>query len=169
MKPNYTTSYLLLTLAQLMLSNYINLGPYIVLSVMPALILCLPTKIGTNIAMAIAFASGLLIDLLSEGVLGLNILSLVPVAFLRKIITGFVFGEELHIRNETFSIKKYGAGKVFFATALAQGIFLLVYLFSDGSSTRPFLFFAERFLCSMAVGTLLSIAVVNVLITEDKK
>lgn len=169
MRHNYFLSYFLLTLAQLLITNYINLGPYIMLSIMPALVLCIPTKIGTNAAMFIAFVSGLLIDLLSEGVLGLNILALVPVAFSRKAITGFVFGGELQTRNADFSIKKYGAGKVFFATALAQTVFLVIYLLSDGAGARSFLFFAERFLLSMVVGTLLSIAVVDVLTTEEKK
>ena len=169
MRHNYFLLYFLLTFAQLLITNYINLGPYIMLSIMPALVLGIPTKVGTNSAMFIAFVSGLLIDLLSEGVLGLNILALVPVAFLRKVITGFVFGEELHTRNTDFSIKKYGAEKVFFAISLAQAIFLVIYLLSDGAGARSVLFFAERFLLSMVAGILLSIAVVEVLTTEDKK
>ena len=95
--------YVLLLLAQLILGNYFTLSPYLMLSVLPVMVLCIPIRVGSVGAMIIAFVSGLIVDLLSEGVLGLNALALVPVAWLRNPVISLVFGGELFARKEDFS------------------------------------------------------------------
>ena len=67
MNQHFGILYVLLLICQLILCNYSPLGPYIMLSVLPAMILCVPLKIGTPVCMMIAFVSGLAVDWLSEG------------------------------------------------------------------------------------------------------
>ena len=64
--------YCLMLLAQVILSNFCQLGPYVMLSILPAMILCMPMSTGTIRCMLAAFASGLCVDWLSEGLVGLN-------------------------------------------------------------------------------------------------
>ena len=92
MKRGFWIAYVLLLLAQLLMSNYFHVTPYIFLTILPVMVLCIPIRVGTVGAMFIACASGLVVDFLSEGVLGLNALALIPVAFARHGIIGLIFG-----------------------------------------------------------------------------
>lgn len=80
MKQNYFLMFLLILGVQLLICNYLHITAYLTLSLLPCAILLLPTKVGTTASMLIAFASGLTVDVLAEGVVGLNALALVPVA-----------------------------------------------------------------------------------------
>ena len=81
---NFRTLYILLLVCQIILCNYSNLGPYVMLSMLPAMVLCIPLSVGTPLCLLIAFASGLSVDWLSEGLIGLNTSALLPAAVLRK-------------------------------------------------------------------------------------
>ena len=108
MKNNFLVLYILLVAAQMLICNYLHLTPYLMLTLLPTLVLCLPTKVKTAAALLIAFATGLSVDLIAEGALGINTVALLPVALLRRSICDFIFGEELVVRGEDFSIRKYG-------------------------------------------------------------
>ena len=94
MRKSFTFTYILMVIAQMILSNYFHFTPLAMLTILPAIVLLLPTKVDTFWAMVIAFATGLAVDLFAEGTLGINALSLVPVAFLRKTLIGTIFGVE---------------------------------------------------------------------------
>ena len=168
MKHNFFIRYFLLLAAQILLCGYFHLTPYIMLSILPAMVLCIPTRIGTTPAMVIAFLSALAVDFLAEGLPGINALALVPVAFCRKTLCGLIFGSELLVREDSFSIAKYGALKVIFAISVVQALFLLVYLWADGGGARPLGFNLLRFVCSLAAGILLSVPVTHVLCPDDR-
>ena len=70
MNQHFGILYILLLICQIILCNYSPLGPYIMLSILPAMILCVPLKIGVIGCMLIAFGSGLAVDWLSEGLIG---------------------------------------------------------------------------------------------------
>lgn len=161
--------YLLLTVVQMVICNYFHLTPYIMLSILPAMVLCIPTRVSQIGAMIIAFATGLAVDLLSEGLLGLNALALVPVAFARRGIVRLLFGEDLFIRKEDFSIRKHGWGKVVVAILAAQALFLLVYIWADGAGTRPLGFNALRFGASLVAGVAVSLLAAETLAPDTRK
>jgi rod shape-determining protein MreD len=158
-----------MVVVQILICNYFHLSAYIMLSILPVIILCLPTKIGTVPAMLIAFATGLAVDALSEGMLGINTLSLVPVAFIRKSMINLIFGNELFERKDNISIRKFGYGKVSFAILVVQSVFLLIYIYADGAGTRPLLFNAIRFFLSLLSGYLLSLLIVDIIASDDRK
>ena len=91
---NFTFLYCLMLLCQIVLCNFSPFGPYIVLTMLPAMIFCMPLSISTISCMFIAFGSGLAVDWLSEGLIGINAASLVPVALARKSIVKMFFGDE---------------------------------------------------------------------------
>ncbi len=168
-KPEFWIAYVLLLIAQLLISNYLNITPYVILTILPVMVLCISIRVGTSGAMVIAFATGCVVDLLSEGVLGLNALSLVPVAFLRNPIIRLIFGNEVFARREDFSVQRSGFGKVSLAMLLAQAVFLLVYIWADGAGTRPLWFNAARFGASLAAGFAVSLCTLQVLAPDPRR
>jgi hypothetical protein len=156
-------------MAQLLLSNYFHVTPYIFLTLLPVMVLCIPIRMGTVSAMLIACLSGLVIDFLSEGVLGLNALSIIPVAYARNGIIGLIFGPELFARKEDFSVGRCGFGKVAAALFLSLLIFLVIYIWADGAGTRSLAFNAIRFGISLAAGWILSLLIVDILAPDTRK
>lgn len=168
-KNEFWAVYLLLLLAQLLLSNYFNISPYLMVTILPVMVLCIPIRVGPAPAMLIAFATGLVVDLLSEGLLGLNALALVPVAGLRFPLIRLMFGEELFARKEDFCPRRHGLGKAAAATFLALAVFILVYVWADGAGTRPFWFCAARWAASLAASLFLSLACLPNLAPDTRK
>ena len=166
---NFFLVYLLLVVAQILICNYFHLTPYVTLSLLPVMILCLPTRISTTVALFIAFATGLTVDFLAEGLIGLNTLALLPVAFLRIPLIKLIFGEDLLSRKEDFTVRKNGIGKVSLAILLVQALFLLLYIWADGAGTRPAWFNLLRFGASLLVGYAAAIIVIDALAPDTRK
>lgn len=158
--------YLIMVVAQMVICNYFYLGYYITLSLLPALILLMPIGVGTLEAMAAAFVTGFAVDALAEGLIGLNMLALVPVAYLRRHILSLVFGREIYAREENVSIRKHGLGKVIVALLMAQALFLAIYIWADTAGTTPLWFDLARFAGSLIVSLPLSLLAEDIL--EDR-
>ena len=158
--------FLILLLVQVCIANFFRLSQYVMLSILPAMILLIPIKRGTVAALFIAFATGLAVDLLSDGLTGLNMLALVPVAFCRLGIIRLVFGDEVFARKEDISIPRQGLWKMSVAIIMAQSLFLIIYIWADGAGTRPLWFSGLRFAASLAGGYLLSLLVAGILAPE---
>lgn len=168
-KKTFWIAYILLLATQLLISNYFRFTPYIMLSILPVMVLCITTRLDTLWTMLIAFATGMTVDLLSEGLLGLNALALVPVAFFRNPIIQLIFGKEIFARKEDFTLRSSGFAQVGLALLLAQALFLVLYIWADGAGMRPFSFNLYRFLASLGAGFLLSLLTLNVLVTDSRE
>lgn len=168
-KQNYFLMFLMFLGVQLLICNYFHISAYITLSILPCAILLLPTSVGTATAMFIAFAAGLSVDLLAEGVPGLNALACVPVAGARRIICDLIFGKELTLTGEDVSMSKYGLVKMTLAVSIVQSIFLVIYIWADGAAARTLTFNILRFSLSLVTGTALSLVVANLLDPNERK
>ena len=166
---NTRVLYICLLICQIALCNFAQLGPYFMLSILPAMIMCIPLSVNTTICMMIAFASGLSVDWLSEGLIGINAASLVPVALARKTLIRFILGEDMINRMDSFSVRKNGLGKILTLRIAAGIIFLAIYITLDGAGTRPFWFCATRFCLSLLANTSLAILTANILSPDDRK
>lgn len=166
---NFGILFILLVIAQMIICNYFQMTPYIVLSILPAMILCIPLTVSTNVCMLIAFASGLTVDWLAEGLIGINAASLVPVAMARKTIIRIFLGEDLIARRDSFTFKKNGIGKISIALFASLAIFFAIYIILDGAGTRPHSFNLIRFTASVTASLALSLVVSAVLIPDDRK
>ena len=62
-------NYALLVVVQLLLSNFLRVSPYIMLTILPFMVLCISIRVGTVGAMFIAAATGLVVDFLTEACL----------------------------------------------------------------------------------------------------
>lgn len=166
---NFGLLYFLLVLAQIILCNFTNLGPYVMLTLLPAMIICVPLTVSTPLCMLLAFMTGLSVDWLSEGLAGINASCLVPVALMRKPLIRFFLGEDLITRNDGFSIRKNGAGKISMLLSLSIVIFLGLYIILDGAGTRPMWFNLTRFGISFVCNYILALIVTNILTVDDRK
>lgn len=162
-------NYALLVVVQLLLSNFLRVSPYMVLSILPLMVLSISIRVGTVGAMLIAAATGLTVDFLTEGFIGLNTIALVPVAFCRNGIIRLVFGTELFARGEDFSPQRNGFWKTLLALLLGQSIFLLIYIWIDGAGMRPFSFNALRFVVSLLTGMLISLFTLGLLAPDPRR
>ena len=122
-----------------------------------------------NVLMLAAAVSGLAVDWLAEGVIGLNMAAAIPVAFIKRGIVRLMFGEEILERGEHFSVRKNGFIKVSAAILICTALFLAVYIFTDSAGTRPFLFNLIRFACSLGCGYLMAFPVISLFNSEEKK
>lgn len=166
---NFGLLYFLLVLAQIILCNFTNLGPYVMLTLLPAMIICVPLTVSTPLCMLLAFMTGLSVDWLSEGLAGINASCLVPVALMRKPLIRFFLGEGLITRSDGFSIRKNGAGKISMLLSLSIVIFLGLYIILDGAGTRPMWFNLTRFGISFVCNYILALIVTNILTVDDRK
>lgn len=161
--------YVLLVIAQLLLTNYLRVSPYLVFTILPALVLCISIRVGCVGAMLIAFATGLTVDFLSEGVIGLNTLALLPVAYFRNGIIRLVFGTELFARSEDFSVQRNGFAKTVLALLLSYALFLAVYVWIDSAGVRPLLFNLIRFTVSLGASLLVSLLTLGLLAPDPRR
>ena len=121
---NFGLIYFLMVLGQMVLCNFADISPLVLLTMLPAMIICVPLTVSTPLCMILAFATGLSVAWLSEGLVGINAAALVPVAMMRKPLIRFSLGEDIITRSDGFSIKKNGIGKISFIILVANHIFL---------------------------------------------
>lgn len=169
MNQHFGILYVLLLVCQILLCNYSPLGPYVMLSFLPAMILCVPLKIGTPVCMLIAFVSGLSVDWLSEGLIGINAAALVPVALSRRTIIRIFLGEDLISRKDSFSFNKHGVAKISAALLTAIALFLVIYITLDGAGTRPTVTNLAYIGVSLACNWILCLIITRILTPDDRK
>lgn len=166
---NFGILYILLVIGQVVLCNYSQFGPYILLTMLPAMVLCIPPGVSTITGMLIAFASGLSVDWLSEGLIGLNTAAILPVALMRKGIIKLFMGEDIISRGDRFSYRKNGFAKISAANSVCLITFLAIYIILDGAGTRPTWFCFAKGGVSFILNFLLAILVTNILSPDDRK
>lgn len=140
--------YLLGLVAQCLLGVHCYFTPYLLLSLLPGLIMCLPLERGTISSIIIAFLSGLVVDFFTDGMLGLSSCALMPVALIRLGIYRFFGGEELFSRTDGSPTAHLSPGISFLCILISCFVFFAIYVWADGAGTRPIHFNALRVVCS---------------------
>lgn len=169
MKNNFWIPYIILVIAQMILYNYCRFTPYLILTILPVIVFCIPTSVNSLIAMLIAFGTGLAVDYFSEGIIGLNAASLVPVALIRRPLTSLLFGSDPFERKESISIRKYGFARMSMAMLIAIILFLIIYILLDCAGSRPAWFIFATLACSTVASYLLSLTIINHLTYDDRR
>lgn len=161
--------YILMIVAQLIICNYLDMTQFVTLSLLPAMVLCIPLSLNTIWAMLIAFVTGLSVDFLGDGLIGLNAFALVPVAVLRKPLISSIFGRDIVERAGSISVHKNGLFPCAGATVISTALFLTLYIFADGAGERPFWFNLVRFICSILLSSIFCMIVFNVFNPREKR
>lgn len=166
---NFGLLFFMMVLGQMVLCNFAGFSPFIMLTMLPAMIVCVPLTVSTPLCLLLAFATGLSVDWLSEGLIGINAASLVPVALMRKPLIRFFLGEDLITRSDSFSFRKNGIGKISLVLIVSLLIFLGIYVFLDGVGTRPTWFNLTRMGLSLLCNYVLALIVTNILTVDDRR
>ena len=169
MKNRFVLTYVLLVIAQMLLCNYFHFTPYIMLTILPIMVFCIPTRVSVFWTLLIAFVTGLAVDYFAEGIIGLNAAALLPVAILRRTLIEAIFGPEPFEQEENITVKKYGLAKVSLAIFIITAIFLLIYNIADCAGTRPFIFILAKVCLSLLASYILSLLAINLLSYDDRR
>jgi rod shape-determining protein MreD len=148
--------FILVFLLQLAISNYLNLGPWITISLIPFLIVQIPLQRSPHVVMLAAFGLGLLLDWLSAGVLGLNAFAAVMAAAPRRILYRLLINDE---QDSTWIplIRTVGIGKYHKYLFSLTAIYLAAFILLDCMSVRPFWFILVKFVASTLASSLLGL------------
>jgi cell shape-determining protein MreD len=149
----------LLFVLQVIANDYLNLGPYIYVCFLPVMIMIAPVERSSIQSMFIAFGLGLLVDLLSDGVLGLNAAAGVFMAGAMQFIFIITVNDENYDRKDCPTLYDVGTRKFLRFLIFSMLIYFAVYVLLDCIGTRTFIFFLERLAATVAVDILFAIIV----------
>lgn len=154
--------FVLVFLLQLAISDYVNLGPWITISLIPFLILQLPMHRTPHVALLSAFGLGLLLDWLSAGVLGLNAFAAIMTAAPHRLLYRRILNNDRNDETRILRLRDVGFSKYFHYLLNLTAIYLAAYILLDCVSVRPIGFILVKFvastLASTALGLLLAYA-----------
>ncbi len=157
MKSNlrYILFCLLIFVCQVLINNYLNLGVYVYVFLIPYIILFLPYKVKTINLMLLAFLLGLGVDIFGNGVLGLNTAALTALAFCRNFFLSRIVNEKNVDKNYAPTSYELGFGHYVAYISLSLLVFFLFYVPLDNMSLTPLLFNTLRIVIGCIVNTLL--------------
>lgn len=161
--------YFLMLVLQLILTKCCQIGPFLYISLLPAMIFCMPTTRRTSFVMLIAFLSGLLVDALADGPLGLNALALIPCAFIQKPLVGFFIDKDVVERGYSFSFHQFGYIKVGLALIIEVFLFFTLYVLFDGAGERSAGFNAAKIFVSSLISFIFCMVATGVLSPRQKR
>lgn len=147
--------FVLLFILQLVISDYVHLGPWVSLTLIPLLIICIPLSRSPHAVMLIAFALGLGLDILSDGVPGLNAFAAVLAAAPRKFFYRILVNADRQDKTEVPKIREVGLLKYLKYLGVITALYLAAYILVDCVSFRPPLFLLGQFLISWVASTAL--------------
>lgn len=157
MKGARVITYIALTGAQVVIQNFLDSGPWILLSLLPVMVMALDIRYSPVRVMSLAFLMAFAVDFFATGVPGLTIIPLVALAFAREMIIKLVFGSELFARKEDISERKQGFAKVLTAIFIANLLFFTIFVWIEAAGARNFAFCVARVAGSVLVSTVAGI------------
>ena len=160
--------YILIVVLQIIVNDYVNFGLYIYICFLPLLILYIPLNKSTPTTMIFAFALGLLIDVLSDGILGLNASASVVLAAIKKPLFSITINKDNYESINIPTIKEVGISKYLKYTSASIFVFLLVYIFFDCISVRPFSFVVAKLVLSV-IANVIAVLIISYSLLINKR
>jgi len=156
-KPGNILFFVLVFLLQLIISDYLNLGPWVCLTLVPFMILHIPLSKSPHVVMLTAFGIGLGLDILSAGVPGLNAFAAVLTAALRKAFYRRLVNSDRQDNTEILRLREVGPLKFGRYLLALTAVYLAAYILLDCVSVRPAGFIAIKFAASTVASTALAL------------
>ena len=157
--------FALVFILQLVLSDYVHLGPWVYVCLVPFLLIGIPLSRSPHVALLIAFAVGLGVDVLSDGVPGLNAFAAVLAVAPRKFFYRLLVNADRQDKTEVPLPREVGLGKYIKYLGVLTALYLAAYIGLDCISFRPVGFILLKFLASwgasMAAALLLTLPLQN--------
>ena len=156
-RPDNLLYLVLVFLLQLVLSDYVHPGPYVLLTLLPFLILHIPLSRSPHVVMLIAFALGLGVDVLSDGVPGLNAFAAVLSAAPRRFFYRILVNSDRQDTTDVPRLREVGPAKFAKYLGALTLLFVAAYVVLDCVSFRPAGFVLLKFAASAAASLLLGL------------
>ena len=151
--------YAVVILLQVILNNYVNLGPMIYICLIPLLVIYLPLDQKNYISLIIAFGMGLVIDILSDGVLGLNAGAATLVALVYKPLFYPIFQKNNYSKKYILPIRESGLWQHALYLLIILEIYFLFYIAFDGLAKTTQLVSLIRYLVNLLVNLALALVI----------
>lgn len=142
-----------LLLIQLLISGYINIWPMLYIAVFPLLVITLPYTCNHIVSILTAFCFGLLVDILSDGVLGLNAAAIVAITYFRPLLFRVAVSKTTLENTIEITQRTIGTTQFLLITALSYAIFFTIYIALDSWGYFSFIYTIARFLLNIIINT----------------
>lgn len=159
--------YCLIFILQILICNYVDVGAYIYICILPLIIINIPMKTNINITMLAAFGIGLLLDMFAGGVMGLNAASATMLAAFRGPVFNNAVNKEHRYTIDVPSARNIGLTNYAVYVTLCLLIYLSTYTLLECISLRPFLFILIRILISLVIDAFLIVIISNSIIDRE--
>ena len=143
----------ILLLIQLLISGYVNIWPMLYIAVFPLLLITIPYNCNKTLAIVTAFAYGMIIDLLSDGVPGLNAAAAVALAYLRPLFFRLVIPKSTLENLTDVTTRHISFTQFLMITGLSYSIFFILYIILDAWGYFSFLYTFARFIINIIANT----------------
>lgn len=159
--------YVLIFILQIIICNYVDIGAYIYICLIPLLVLGIPMKTNINITMIAGFGIGLLIDIFAGGIMGLNAAAATTLAAFRNPLFRAAVSKENRHNVDVPSVRNIGLQSYIAYVALSVLVYLTMYTMLDCCSVRPFFFILFRILISLVIDVALIVIISNSLLDRE--
>lgn len=149
--------FFLVFLLQVVVTDYLYAGPYLYVCLLPFLVVIIPMSRRPQLVLLAAFGMGLMLDLLSDGVAGLNAAAAVAAAAARKPLYRALVNADHQDKTEVPVPGAVGIAKYLKYTAAVTAVYMAVYILFDCVSFRPFFFILAKLAVSIVVSTALAL------------
>ena len=159
--------FVLIFILQVLICNYVDLGAYLYICLIPLLIINIPLKLDIRLTMLIGFALGLLLDLFANGVLGLNAAAGTMLAAFKGVLFQKTVNKEHRYNIEVPSMRNIGVFNYIAYLTMCTAIYLVTFTLLECVSLRPFLFILIRILISLASNVALMAIISNSIMDRE--
>ena len=151
--------YIALLMLQVIINNYLYLGPLVYICLIPLLVVYLPLDQKPFVSLLIAFGLGLAVDILSDGVLGLNAGAATLVALIYKRLFYPIFQKNTYSKRFIPPVRESNLWHHVLYLLIIYAIYFLFYISFDGLALSTILVSSARYRICVAVNLVLALAV----------
>ncbi|GEM_PF-5315303 len=158
---------IVLILFQILLNGILALVPYINIIILPIILIIIPSNVKSVMCMLYAFAAGICVDYLSDGVIGLNAAAMVAVAFAREFIFKLVLGRGQFNEHMTYNMR-IKTGQYLIINLFVYSLWFAIYQYLDDVMSYRISVQLIRFLINVVVNSALAVAL-EIIIDKEMK
>lgn len=148
--------YLLVFVLQVIVGNHFDGWAWLHLCFIPLILIAIPPAWDVRLSMVVAFALGLVTDLATGGVPGINAGAAVILAAVKEPLYRALVSPDGQNPAWTPTVRSLGTWTYLKYALAAYAVYLLVYVLFDGFTLTPVLFILARTILSVVVNVALA-------------
>lgn len=155
----YLTLGAIMIICQMLLGEYVNIWPLLYIAIFPQFMILLPPTMNRSAYLLVAFIFGLGIDILCDGVMGLNAGALVAMAYIRPLVLKLIIPKASFDTYENAPLvpRTLELPKLALLYAIMFTVFFTVYIFLDGAASFTFGYTVLKLLVCIAANCIIAL------------